>query len=56
VEIKVEGIENQFNEIIVENFPNLGKHMSIHGQEVYKIPNTHDQKRYSVQHVVVKLP
>jgi hypothetical protein len=42
IKINVKGIENLSNEVIAENFPNLGKDTYIHVQEANGTPN----KRY----------
>ena len=39
------GLENIFNKIIEENFPNLKKEMAINVQETYRAPNRLDQKK-----------
>jgi hypothetical protein len=44
-EKQTKGIQNLFNEIIAENFPNLGNDMDIQIQEAFKPPDRHDQKR-----------
>jgi hypothetical protein len=56
IKIQNKGTENLFNEIISENFPNLGKDMHIQVQESCRIPNRHDQKRTSLCHILVKMP
>jgi hypothetical protein len=43
--VHTKGICNIFNKIITENFPNLGKTMSIHVQEASRTPNRLDQNR-----------
>jgi hypothetical protein len=52
-EKKVNDMDNLFNQIIVENFSNLGRDVDIHLQKAY--PNRHDQKRVSPLHIIVKL-
>jgi hypothetical protein len=49
-------VSNIFNKIIEENFPNLKKEMLINIQEVYRTPNTLDQKRNSSHHIITKTP
>jgi hypothetical protein len=44
-EIQTKGIENLFNEIIAENFPNLCNNIGTQVQEALQTPNRHDQKR-----------
>jgi hypothetical protein len=53
-EVQAKGIENIFNKIIAENFPNLEKEMVIHVQEVFRTPNRQEQKRNSPYHFTVK--
>jgi hypothetical protein len=43
-EIQTKGIDNLFNTIIAENFPNLEKERVTQVQEVYRTPNGQDQK------------
>jgi len=51
---QLKGLENIFNNIIEENFPNLMKEMPINVQEVYRTPNRLDQKRKSSHHIIIK--
>jgi hypothetical protein len=44
-EVQAKGINNIFNKIITENFPNLEKTMPIQAQEASKTPNRLDQSR-----------
>jgi hypothetical protein len=44
-EVQAKGINNIFNKIIAENFPNLKKELSIHIQETSRTPNRLDQNR-----------
>uniref|UniRef100_A0A9L0R9J2 L1 transposable element RRM domain-containing protein n=1 Tax=Equus caballus TaxID=9796 RepID=A0A9L0R9J2_HORSE len=53
-EEKENGAESLFKEIIVENFPNLGKEMEIHGKEAPRTPNCVNVKRSTARHIVVK--
>jgi hypothetical protein len=43
-DFQLKGPVNIFNKIIEENFPNLKKEMPMNIQEVYRTPNTLDQK------------
>jgi hypothetical protein len=45
-EIQTKGIDNLFNRMIAENFPNLDKE-SHQVQEAYRMPNQQDQKKKS---------
>jgi hypothetical protein len=42
--IQTKGKHNLFNEIIAENFPNLGKEIYIQRHEAFRTPNRHDVK------------
>ena len=44
---QLKGLENIFNKIIEENFPNIKKEMPMTIQEAYQTPNRLDQKRNS---------
>jgi hypothetical protein len=44
-EIQTKDLDNLFNEIIAENFPNLEKERIIKVQEAYSTPNHQNQKR-----------
>jgi hypothetical protein len=48
-ELETEGIDNLFNRIILENFPNLMKE-STQVWEAYRTPNHQDQKRNTTRH------
>jgi hypothetical protein len=52
----LKGLENIFNKIIEESFPNLKKEMVINIQEAYRTPNRLDQKRKSSHHIIIKTP
>ena len=47
--------EKLFEEIIPENFPNLGKETDIQIQEAQRIPNKMNPKRNTLKHIVVKM-
>jgi hypothetical protein len=53
-EVQPKGIENIFNKIIAQNFPNLEKEIVIRVQEDFKTPNRHDQKSDSSYHIKLK--
>jgi hypothetical protein len=44
-ESQLKGMENIYNKVIVENFPNLKPEMTINVQEIYRTTNRLDQKR-----------
>ena len=47
-------IENIFEQIMKENFPNLEKEIDI--QEAQKVPKKSDLKRNTPMHIIIKLP
>ena len=49
------GLEDIFEQIIAENFPNLGKETSIHVQEAQRTPPQISKNRSTPQHIIVKL-
>ena len=56
-----EGEENNqgdgklFEEIITENFPNLGKEKVAQVQEAERVPNKLDPKRPTLRHIIIKM-
>ena len=48
-------IENLFEKIMKENFPNLVKEIDIQVQEAQTIPNKMDTKRTTPRHIIIKL-
>jgi hypothetical protein len=53
-EIQTKGIDNLFNRIIAEKFPNLKKKRVTQVQEAYRTPNLQDQKRNTPRHIKIK--
>ena len=51
---KRKGIENVFEEIMAENFPNL-KHTDIKIQEAQRAPNKLNPNRPTPRHIVIKM-
>ena len=49
-------IENLFEKIMKENFPNLVKEIDIPFQEGQRIPNKLDPKRTTPRHIIIKMP
>ena len=49
-------IENLFEKIMKENFPNLAKETGIQVQEVQRIPNKFNLKRTTPRHIIIKMP
>ena len=47
--------EKIFEEIIVENFPNMGKEIVDQVQEVQRVPYRINQKRKTPRHILIKL-
>ena len=54
-EEKKEVTEKIFEEIIVENFPNMGKEIAIQVQEVQQVPYRLNPRRNTLRHIVIKL-
>jgi hypothetical protein len=53
-EVQAKGVCTILNKIIMENFPNLNKVLSIHVKEVSSTPNRLYQNRTSPQHIIIK--
>ena len=52
-----QGIENLFEQIMKENFPNLAKEIdSQEVQEAQRVPKKLDPKRNTPRHIIIKLP
>ena len=49
------GIESVFEEVIAENFPNLGKEIVSQAMEVHRSPNTRDPRQTTPRHIVTKM-
>ena len=49
------GPENIFEEIIVENFPNVGKEITSQVQEAQRVPYRINPRRNTPRHIVIKL-
>ena len=54
-EEREKGPEKIFEEIIVENFPNVGKEISTQVQEVQRVPYRINPRRNMLRHIVIKL-
>ena len=48
-------IENLFEQIMKENFPNLAKELDIQVQEAQRVPNKLDPKRNTPRHIIIKM-
>ena len=55
VEEREKGPEKIFQEIIVENFPNMGKEIATQLQEVQRVPGRINPRRNTPRHIVIKL-
>ena len=49
------GPKKIFEEIIVKNFPNMGKEIATQVQEVQKLPGRINPRRNMPRHIVIKL-
>ena len=49
------GPEKIFEEIIVKNFPNMGKEIATQVQEVQRVPGRVNLRRNTLRHIVIKL-
>ena len=54
-EEKKKGTEKIFEEIIVENFPNMGKEIATQVQEAQRVPGRIKPRRNMQRHIVIKL-
>ena len=54
-EEKKKGTEKIFEEIIVENFPNMGKEIVNQVQEVQRVPYRINPRRNTLRHILIKL-
>ena len=50
-----QGIENLFEEIKTESFPNLLKEKDTQVQEAQRVPNKLDPKRFMSRHIIIKM-
>ena len=54
-EEREKGCKIIFEEIIVENFPNMGKEIATQLQEVQRVPYRINPRRNTLRHIVIKL-
>ena len=54
-EEKKKGSEKIFEEVIVENFPNMGKEIVYQVQEVQRVPYRVNPRRNTPRHILIKL-
>ena len=52
---KKKGYEKNFEEIIVENFPNMEKEIVNHAQEAQRVPYRINPRRNTPRHILIKL-
>ena len=53
---KEQEIENLFEKLTKENFPNFVKEIDIQVQEAQRVPKKLDQNRATPRHIIIKLP
>ena len=53
-EEKKKGTKKIFEEIIVENFPNMGKEIFNQVQEAQRVPNRINPRRNTPRHILIK--
>ena len=54
-EEREKGPEKIFEEIIVENFPNMGKEIATQVQEAQRVPSRINPRRNTLRHIIIKL-
>ena len=54
-EEREKGPKKIFEEIIVENFPNMGKDIATQVQEAQRVPDRINPRRNTLRHIVIKL-
>ena len=54
-EQKKKGSDKIFEEIIVENFPNMGKEKINQVQEAHRVPNRINPRRNTPRHILIKI-
>ena len=54
-EDKKKGHEEILEEIIVENFPKMGKEIATQVQEIQRVPNRINPRRNTPRHILIKL-
>ena len=55
-EEREKGPEKILEEIIVENFPNMGKEIATQVQEAQRVPGRRNPRRNMPRHILIKLP
>ena len=51
-----EEIENLFEKIMKENFPNLAKEIDMQVQEAQRVPKKLDPRKHTPRHIIITLP
>ena len=54
-EDKKKGYEKIFKEIIVENFPKMGKEITTQVQEIQRVPDRINPRQNTPRHILIKL-
>ena len=54
-EDKMKGLEKILEEIIVENFPKIGKEIATQVQETQRVPNRINPRQNTPRHILIKL-
>ena len=54
-EEREKGIESVLEEVVAENFPNLGKEIVSQAMEIHRPPNTRDPRKITPRHIVIKM-
>ena len=54
-EDREKGVENLFEDIIIEDFLNPGKEIDIQVQEVQRVPNKMNPMRSTPWHIIIKI-
>ena len=50
-----QGIENLFEKVMMENFPNLMRHKVTQVQETQRVPSKRSPKKPTARHIIIKM-
>ena len=50
-----QGIENQFEKVMMKNFPNLMREKVTQIQETQRVPSKRNTKRPTARHIIIKM-
>ena len=50
-----QGVENLFEKVMMENFPNLMREKVTQIQETHRVPSKRNSKRPSARHIIIKM-